>query len=279
MMSLNVEKYYDLLSDSVIGIIIDNVTKNDETSSLLLLSEVNLYYQPVETVPTASLFFLIRLTLVIVAEITNIQLFLQINKETCLVKDVTKVYTCTQIVFIPIWLCFNTSTDFLHPLNEIIGPWFCHTGWFLVHFGGTIIAFYSFIVSVMRYYFIVHDERVDKRGKKKAERIFFWLILVIPLVMVLWEATNGSDLDVMSAVNKCYGKDHKIFLIEESTSAVFKNKFCEYDTHDDTNDSFGQVFAFFRRVSCITNKLFLVLTSLNVAEGVVYYRVLVHLNR
>ena len=152
------------------------------------------------------------------------ELFLQIDKETCLVKDVTKVYACTQMVFLPIWFCFNSSTDFLHPLNEIIGQWFCTLGWFLVHFCGTIIAFYSFIVSIMRYYFIVYNERADKDGKKRAERMFYWLFIAIPLVTVLWEATNGSELDVMSAVNKCYGKDHKIFLIEQTTSAVYDTR-------------------------------------------------------
>ena len=260
------------------GIFIENVSNNGTTTSYFLLDDVYLYYQPVEKISVGILFFIIRCILVIIGGIVNIKLYIQINLETCLVQEVTKVYTITQIVFLPIWLCFNSSTDFFHPLNEIVGQWFCTFGWFLIHLCGTIIAFYSFIVSIMRYFFIIHEDRVKMYGLKRAQNHFSWLIIIVPMIMVLWEASNGSDLDVMSVVNKCNGKDHKIFLIEESTSAVFRNKFCEYDTYDNSG-SHGQIFSLFRRVSCITNKLALVLTSLNVMEGVVYFKVLKHINR
>ena len=171
----------------------------------MLLDDIHLFYQPVETISTAILFLLIRLILVLFGEIINIKLFLQIRKETCLVKDVTKVYTICQIVFLPIWLWFNTSTDLFHPLNEIIGQWYCALGWFLIHLCGTIISFYSLTVAIMRYLFIIHEESVEKYGKKKAQEICLWLIIAIPLIMVLWEGANGSEIDLMSVVNKCNG--------------------------------------------------------------------------
>ena len=277
-MALNITKGNQFSRNLSIGFFIESNVKNKKNSTFFILDDINLYYQPVETISIGILFFFIRLILVIVGWIINFKLYLQICKETCLVKDVTKVYTMTQMTFLTIWLIFNSSTDFFHPLNEIVGQWYCTTGWFLVHLCGTITAFYSVIVSIMRYFFIIHEKKVELYGKKKAQRHFSWLIFIIPLITVLWEASNGSELDVMSVVNKCNGKDHKIFLIEESASAVFKNKFCEYDTYDETG-SYGHIFALFRRVSCWTNKLTMVLTSLNVAEGFVYFRVLAHINR
>ena len=277
-MTINVTSYHHSSSDSFLGLIIDNVANNEKTSPLLVLNDIDLFYQPVETISTASLFLVIRLILMTFGELINIKLFLQISKETCLVKDVTKVYTSAQIAFLPIWLLFNTSTDFVHPLNEIIGQWYCTLGWFSIHLCGTIISFYSFIVAIMRYLFIVHEKGVEKYGKEKANKVCLWLIIIIPLIVVLWEGTNGTDIDVMSVINKCNGKDHKIFLIEESTSDVFKNKVCEYDTTDQRG-SYGSVFGLFRRFSCIANKLCMVLVSLNVAEGVIYYRLLAHIKR
>ena len=277
-MAFNITKHNQFSRNLSIGLFIENMKNNNRTSTFFSLNDVDLYYQPVEAISVGILFFSIRLILVIIGWIINLKLYFQISKETCLVKDVTKVYTITQIAFLPIWFFFNSGTDFFHPLNEIIGQWFCTTGWFLIHFCGTLIAFYSLVVSLMRYFFIIHEKRVELYGKKKAQRHFSWLIIIIPLIMVLWESSNGSDLDVMSVVNKCYGKDHKIFLIETSTSAVFRNKFCEYDNYDKSG-SHGNLFSLFRRFSCVTNKLCLVLTSLNVTEGIVYCRVLAHISR
>ena len=108
-----------------------------------------------------------------------------------------------------------------------------------------------------------------------------YLTFIIPLLVVIWEGTNGSDSDVLSVVNKCYGKDHKVFLIETSTSEVFKSKFCEYDGYDDQDGGsvYNKLFAIFRRFSCVANKVVLIIMSVNIAEGTIYFRLLSHINR
>ena len=261
-MALNTEN-----SHSFFGVFIDDVTQSVNLTKYNIFEEVDLFYQPIETPLVASVFFLVRLIVVFISEIVNVKVFLQIKKETCLINDVAKVFTCTQMVFLPLWLVYNTSTDFFHPLNEIIGQWYCTFGWFFIHLCGTIIAFHSFVIALMRYLFIVHDKKVENFGKTKAKKIIMYSTVIIPLLVVIWEATNGSDLDVMSVVNKCYGKDHKIFLIERTTSEVFKSKFCEYDGYDEQEEgssSFTKTIAIIRRFSCIANKIVLVIMSINI---------------
>ena len=57
------------------------------------------------------------------------------TKHNYLVKDVTKLFTVTQMIFWPFWLMLTTSTDFVHPLKDVVGKWFCTFTWFFFYLG------------------------------------------------------------------------------------------------------------------------------------------------
>ena len=255
--------------------------RNTNSSSLTtgsMIDELVLYYQPTESNVLASIFFMIRLAFVGLGEFLNIKIFLLMSKETCLVQDVVRVFAATQIAFLPTMLILNTSTDIFHPLNEIVGQWFCTMAWFLTHVFGTIIVFNSLVVAAMRYCFIVHEDKVKLYEKKKVQNLFFWMSIGIPLFMIIWEATNGSEIDLISTINKCYGKDHKKFLIDKAGSDKFQNNICDYTVAGEV-DTFSKIIATLRRVSCITNKVVLILMTLNITEGILYYKTMSHINR
>ena len=254
---------------------------SDINSSVIrgsMIDELVLYYQPTESNLLASIFFLVRLAFICLGEFLNVKIFLLMNKETCLVQDVVRVFAATQIAFLPTMLILNTSTDIFHPLNEIVGQWFCTIAWFLTHVFGTIIVFNSLVVAAMRYCFIVHEDKVQLYEKKTVKNCFFWLSIGIPLFMIIWEATNDDELDVISTINKCYGNDHKKFLIDNARSDKFDNKICDYTVAGEV-DTFSKTIATLRSVSCITNKVVLILMTLNITEGVLYYKTLSHINR
>ena len=257
------------------------LSRDTNSSSLTtgsMIDELVLYYQPTESNLLASIFFLIRLAFVGLGEFLNIKIFLLMSKETCLVQDVVRVFAATQIAFLPTMLILNTSTDIFHPLNKIVGQWFCTSAWFLTHVYGTIIVFNSLVVAAMRYCFIVHEDKVKLYEKKTVKNCFFWLSIGIPLFMIIWEATNGSEIDLISTINKCYGKDHKKFLIDKAGSDKFQNNICDYTVAGEV-DTFSKIIATLRRVSCITNKVVLILMTLNITEGILYYKTMSHINR
>ena len=243
-----------------------------------MIDELVLYYQPTESNLLASIFFLVRLAFICLGEFLNVKIFLLMSKETCLVQDVVRVFAATQIAFLPTMLILNTGTDIFHPLNEIVGQWFCTIAWFLTHVFGTIIVFNSLVVAAMRYCFIVHEDKVKLYEKKKVQNLFFWMSIGIPLFMIIWEATNGSEIDLISTINKCYGKDHKKFLIDKAGSDKFQNNICDYTVAGEV-DTFSKIIATLRRVSCITNKVVLILMTLNITEGILYYKTMSHINR
>ena len=97
--------------------------------------------------------------------------------------------------------------------------------------------------------------------------------------MVIWGAISRSELDILSYINKCNGKHHKVFLVETSTIDVLRRNFCEFDSYDSANFPFGQIIDAIKRVSCIARTTVLVLMVLNFTEIIIYYKIFSHISR
>ena len=247
-------------------------------SNDFILDEIDLYYQPLPSPLTGTLFFAVRCTIVAIGEFVHVKVYKMIQKENSLVNQVATFYICTEMVYVPFWLIFTTFTDFIHPLNIVIGQWFCTMGWFIIYYCATSLAIHSFIVAVMRYFFIFHKDRAETLGKEKVKRIFLFLNAFIPLVMVLWTGIESPDTEVFSFLNKCYGKDHKRFLTDLNPGDVFKRSFCMLET-DDEPGLLGEIWAMIRRISCMATKVVYMVMGFNLSEAIMYYMILTHLNR
>ena len=68
----------------------------------------------------------------------------------------------------------------------------------------------------MRYIFIVHDERVARFGKQRAEHLFYGILGIVPILMSVWLYFGAADRDFdgSDAINKCNGSYDKIFLLK-----------------------------------------------------------------
>ena len=271
------EHLYHPFGETSFGVSFANQTLSKDSSGFLV-SNIDLYYQPVVKPEIGVSFLLLRLPLLLIGEFLYMKVIKLMKKETSLVNDVTKLVSTTQMIFWPFWLFFSTSTDFIHPINTVVGQWYCTFGWFIIHLCYNIISFNSFIVAIMRYYFIVHVGRVEVQGKKQTKRFFLFLSFFIPLLLVVWDGMEGSELDVLSFINKCYGEHHRVFLIETSTLDVLKRNFCEFDVYE-RGTSFGVIIAGLRRLSCITKSALQIIMGTNLFEGFIYFVILSHMNR
>ena len=243
-----------------------------------ILKDINLYYQPLQIPWIAVTFFILRLTLLVAAEYLQFKVYNLMKREKGLVKNVTQLFVLTQMIFWPFWLLFASSTDFFHPMNELVGQWYCDIGSFLFWFLAYIIAFHSFITALMRYFFIIHQEKVEKYGKEKIRKIFFALSVCLPLVLAIWNDLDGNELDAMSFINKCNGRHHKLFLIDTSTLNVVKRNFCIFENYD-SSGLLSQFWSSFLKVSCFTNKLVQLMIGFNITEGILYYKILSYKTR
>ena len=270
--------YHPFQSQSF-GVLLPKISSLGNHSGFAI-DDIDLYDQPVQNPTIALVFFLIRIPLVILGEIFYLKQLALIRRETGITNDVSKLVAYVQMIFWPILLIFTTSTDFLYPLNELVGEWFCDVGWFFIHLCWNIIAFHSFIVAMMRYCFVVHYETFDKGYRKnKVKRFFLVMSVLVPLMMVVWDGIEGSEWDTLTFINKCNGKHHQVFLIETSTLEVLKRNFCEFDDYDSTGGVFGQFDAVLRRISCISRKTLLLMLGFNFSEAIIYFLTLSHINR
>ena len=132
--------------------------------------------------------------------------------------------------------------------------------------------------AVMRYVFIIQQEKVQTHGKEKIRRRFLVLYILYSLVVVAWARLEGPELSIIHNVNKCFGKDHKVFLLETSTLNVVKQQFWEYNPSGITN-FYDQAVELLRSVSKFLRMTVFCVMGFNVVEGILYCKILSHMNR
>jgi hypothetical protein len=179
------------------------------------------------------------------------------------------------MIYWPVKAFFETSTDFVYPLREIIGEWFCIIAFFWIVYGTTLVVFHSFVVGLMRYSFVVHYKKIREFGKEKAKLVFFWISILIPLLVTVWGFLVRREISTISSLNKCNGIHHNAFLVEHSISSTAKRNFCFFETFDQ-EDRYG--LASVKKTLCVLNTVLYAIMGLNVVEGILYWRTVKHSN-
>ena len=241
-----------------------------------LINDIDLYYQPLAEPTTAFTFFITKLCIYLIGEFIGVKLLINLKKDNSILNHVTTFFVLTQMVGYPIALVFTTTNDFLYPANEVIGKWFCTLGWMSIMYCSYVSLFYSCIVAFMRYFFVLHSEKAQAYGKEKAKRNFLIMAVLAPLLCVIWESTER--LHILSYINKCYGYDQRVFLIESSTLNVLKHKFWELNSFAH-NGVVDLAIVIANRVSKILKAIVLIVLGANIVEGILYYKILTHMNR
>ena len=202
------------------------------------ISDVDLYYQPLQYPILAIIYLILEVIIIIIGEVVHIQILKLLKFETCLIKDILTVFLYVQMVFWPVAVVFDTSTDFIHPLKEIVGPWYCEIGFAWIYYGLAFISFHSFIAGLMRYMFVVHFDKVKKYGKQKTKTIFLWMSILIPLIVALWGYFGRKEISSISSINKCNGKHHYSFLADNSFDSAAKRSFCSFEKYGEDEHEF-----------------------------------------
>ena len=294
-MSPNQHSYYQPFNKSYLGMLLDDnsskknnlltlassgvqYNSSNENEAGFIMDSISLYYQPLQDPLHVIVFFVIRTLLVIFAEFVQFKALRAIQKETGIINRIATLYLIVLMIAGPYYLIFFTTIDLIYPVHKIIGEWFCFFGSFVGYLIFNIIAFHSFIVALMRYFFIVHREAIIKYGKDRYKNVFLFLSFFIPLTIdILGELTYGG-LNPISSFNRCHGVDHKMFLIKTSTLDEAKLPFCEY-TPLSKEGPFGELLAMLKYTSCIVTVCIYLIMGFNVTEGIIYYKTFSHIIR
>ena len=270
--------FYHPFEQSSLGFLSGSDSTQNE-SSLNIVEDIDFYQQPVEEPKIAVLFFVIRFINSTVAEICNYRVLYVLKRDNGVLSDITKLQAYSNMIVTPFRLVFITLTDFMHPLNEVFGQWICSSYWVLIKICTQMMLNHSLLVAILRFIFIVHNEKVIEYGKEKFKNWFWYLSIGIPIFTLLWVSTDLRKLDNDAHLNRCNGADHKMFLIKSWSSFGLINKNFESIENFQTNDIFAKVFAVIRRVSKLAQRLWVIFFGSNIAEGFIYYKLIQHMRR
>jgi len=269
--------FYHPFRNPLLGFFIDGDTSSTNISKFTI-DDIDMYYQPLEHPTVAFSVFLFKLLVISIGEVVSMKVLEVAKKETSIINQMTILFCITQMIFHPLLLLFDLTVNLIHPIDEVISPWLCHFGWFFYGMSTKIVLYNSFIIAVMRYLFIIYSKTAETYGKEKIKQYFIWLGVLIPLVGVILDGIDHKDLSRLSFINKCYGKDHKVFLIETSTLDVIKRKFWKIEDFVE-NDSWAIFLSMLHRILRIVKTVIYLIAGFNITEGILYYKLFSHLNR
>ena len=263
---------YNPFTKSLLGLSFSSNFSN-ENYSYSLLDNLDLYHQPLKNFGTAISIFVVRLLYLILGQLVLYKLFKMVRKENGLVNEVTQFYCIVMITTYPTWLLFETITDFIHPLKNIMGQWVCSLMRVVFYMQFNVVIFHSFFVALMRYCFIVHEEKVKSFGKQKTKNIFLFLTVFFPILLIVWGFILNQEIDIVEGINSCYAVGHKVFLAELTTG---KNLFCVFDKID---GRYGYILSVIREIICMIKQVILIVFGMNIFEGWLYYKIFSHMTR
>ena len=276
-MPLNSNHYYNPFTKSFLGAAMkDPISTSNAT--IMIFEEVDLYYQPVPNPFVAGPFSIIMVLILIIGWYLHLEVYLMVKKEDSILKNVSKAYVFAQMIFGPTAIISICFTNFVHNLPPATSKVICPVAWFLFYFCWNMISFHSFVSATMRYFFIVHTNKVKLYGKQNVKNAFFIASILIPMLITIWKAIDGSELDFMSFFNKCYGKHHKLFLVEISTAKVFKKNFCHVTNFIEL-EGFEKVTALGKQVFCIASTTTILIMGSNISEFFIYYKLFRYMDR
>ena len=273
-MGLDLHKFYHPFQNLSFGVLLKNESFPAFSNQGEVVDDVDLYHQPLEKPSIVISFFVFRLFLICIGEGVGVKVLTNLKKETGLLTDVTKLFIISQMILHPILHCLELILNTIYPVNEIIGGWFCFLDWTLMGVFMRIGVNHSFIDALMRYSFIVHEQKVKAYGKEKVKRWFLYFSITMPFIQFALQALEGSPR--LSFVNKCYGNDHRVFLIETSTLNVFKRKFVKLDGPYVDIDSLQEIGI---RICKIVEATLLLIMGFNITEVLLYIKIFSKIDR
>ena len=273
--------FYNPFLDSYLGVLIEN-PNGKENDIGFILEDVDLFHQPVPNPMIAGIFCLIMSVSLFTGIYLHHKVWAMLKKDYGMLCNVTKIFVIAQMVLCSLSILLVATTNIVHTFPDEVTQYVCPPVWFLIYLSINTFGFHSFITALMRYCFIVHTEKVDSWGKDKVKNLFEFISVFIPLFLTTLKALDGSDLDTLSFVNKCYNEHHEVFLLKRATINVVKTNICDVPGYEDM-EGHTKYMALGKKSLCfflknITGFIMLIMGS-NISEAFIYYKLFTHIQR
>ena len=180
-------------------------------------------------------------------------------------------------------VCIYFHSLVIHSLTIVVdnlylytGTWFCYTSKVISQYGNFYVLGHSLVISVMKYFLIVRWELVAQYGKEKVKKIFFWLNILHPIVMIALHLINRPDFfwayDGYPQFDRCMGDPKNNWNGERNNTLTKLHNLCSY-VESSSSNILEIVINVIRSSYCWLLVMIFYLVSMNILEGVIYYKI------
>ena len=150
-------------------------------------------------------------------------------------------------------------TYVIEDLYMYTGGWLCYLSKFLTYYGGLYVQGHSLIIGLLKYVVIVHWKRSREFGKDKIKRIFFWLNMFHPAIMVILHLLIVPNFfwiwDGHSHVDRCLGDPKNNWVPNSNSTQTKLHNLCIDITANSPEKLFDYVIYMYYEINAIVLKL------------------------
>ena len=177
-------------------------------------------------------------------------------------------------------LSFMGLIKFATPASAIVGAGYCHVSNVIMSFEMFRFLSTTFTITVYRYIFIIHSEKIKRSEKLK--KCIKWTIFGIKwLLLLLFTAKfvifNGEDLFVKVWYSVCNGKELGSSFRDSSRDTLIESFYILTEDEKFLLTIFGPVqnsaVILFLKVFCIVVDLLIIAAMFNLTEGMFHFKI------
>ena len=165
-----------------------------------------------------------QLILYAIGSYIQIKVISTCRKEKDKVWQITITNSITMMTVFSFVMIFQTVSSHVPVMSQYTGEWICFVAAFIYIYGPCIIGLHSFVVSLMKFVFIVHQDTTINFGEDKLKKVFFVGNLVHALVLSI-PAVIFYDFESMNSVTECLGLYEKVLERSNTSNAAIDRMF------------------------------------------------------
>ena len=184
-------------------------------------------------------------------------------------------HSIVTIIYFSFNVIFQTFTHFIPFLSQHTGDWFCYLAAFVELFCFYSLSTNSLLIAVMKFVFIVHNNKVLEFGEDRTKITFFLINLALPLLLTTSDIVT-ENWDYFGDLTSCFGQSEQE-LAQHNISRGWLEKFFLCNTkHPNINDS--DVLFVIKQCVCAVVSTVAFVISTNIPEAFFYYKIFQKMN-
>ena len=197
------------------------------------------------------------------------------RKEKDKVWQITITNSITMMIVFSFVMIFQTVSSHVPVMSQYTGEWICFIAAFIYIYGTYIMGLHSFVVSLMKFVFVVYQETAINFGEAKLEKVFFVGNLVNALVLSI-PTPIFYDFEHLPSVTECLGLQEKVLEHSNtSNAAIDRIFFCKLNDggypYSNKVAPEPQISYILKQSLCATRTVWVLALCSNLPEGVLYH--------